>query len=159
VAGTLSAMVLAATERTTQVEATCAARMRQKANPAVRAADDATPQLGMGLQDRVQSGLILTDKRVGAIVLVPVIAKRENFPDRYDKKARLSLTMPSVLHTPSSYLPDAKASRGRARLFYGLPPKARTTPRRNRCNAQLSRSRRRLPRRVSFPAPNPKAAT
>lgn len=158
-AGTLPSMVLSATEWTTQVQATRAARMRQKANPAVRAANGTTPQLGMGLQDRVQSGLILTDKRVGAIVLVPVIAKRENFPDRYDKKARLSLTMRSVLHTPSSYLPDAKASRGRARIFYGLPPKARSTPRRNRCNTQLSHRRCRLPRRVRFPAPNPKAAT
>lgn len=156
VARTLPAMVLSATERTTQVEATRAARMRQKANPAVRAADGATPQFGMGLQNRVQSGLILTDKRVGAIVLMPVIAKRENFPDRYDKKARLSLTMRSVLHTPSSYLPDAKASRGRARLFYGPPPKAPSIPRRNRCNTQLSRRRRRLPRRVSFSSPKPK---
>lgn len=83
--------------------------MREKANAAQLAGNEATLQLqlGMRLHDRVQRSLILTDKRVSAIVLVPVIAKRENFPDRYDKKARLSVTMLSVLHTPSSYLLDA----------------------------------------------------
>lgn len=116
--GTLPGMLLPATERTTQVRAMCVAGMRQKANAAVCAANNATPQFGMGLEDRIQSGLILTDKRLGAIVLVPVIAKRENFPDGDDKKARFSLIMLSVLHTPSSYLLDAKASRGRARFFY-----------------------------------------
>jgi hypothetical protein len=96
--------------------------MREKANPALLAENDTTLQLqlGMGFHDRVQRSLILPDKRVSAVVLVPVIAKRENFPDRYDKKARLSLTMWSVTFTPSSYLLDAKASRGRARIFVAL---------------------------------------
>jgi hypothetical protein len=114
----LPAVVVPTAERTTQVQAINVPGMREKANAALNAGNDATPQLRMGLQDRVQSGLILTDKRTGAIVLVPVIAKRENFLDCYDKKARFSLIMLSVLHTPSSYLLDAKASRGRARLFY-----------------------------------------
>ena len=50
-AGTLPAMVLPAAERTTQVPPTCVAGMREKANPAVRAASDAALKLGMGLQE------------------------------------------------------------------------------------------------------------
>ena len=86
---TLSAMVLSATERTTQVRAPRAARMRQEVNPTVYAAHEATPQLGMGLQDRVQSGLIVTDQRVGAVVLVPIAPESEELPDEDNKKARL----------------------------------------------------------------------
>ena len=71
----------------------------------------------MGLQDRVQRGLILPDKRPGAIVLMPIRAKREKPLDGYGKKAKLSVIMSIALHTPSSYLFDANASRGRARFF------------------------------------------
>ena len=71
----------------------------------------------MGLQDRVQRGLILPDKRPGAIVLMPIRAKREKLLDGYGKKARLSAIISIVLYTPSSYLFDANASRGRARFF------------------------------------------
>ena len=110
-------MVLPAAERTTQVPPTCVAGMREKANPAVRAGNDAPPKLGMGLQDRVQRGLILPDKRPGAIVPMPIRAKREKLLDGYGKKARLSAIISIVLYTPSSYLFDANASRGRARFF------------------------------------------
>lgn len=48
-AGTLPAMMLPAAERTTQVRATCAAGIREKPNPAVRAVSDATLQPRMGL--------------------------------------------------------------------------------------------------------------
>ena len=116
-AGTLPAMVLPAAERTTQVPPTCVAGMRQKANPTVRAVRHAALKLGMGLQDRVQRGLILPDKRPGAIVLMPIRAKREKLLDGDDKKARLSVIISIVLDTPSSYLLDANASRGRARFF------------------------------------------
>jgi hypothetical protein len=74
-AGTLPAMVLPAAKRTTQVPATCVAGMREKANPTVDAADDATLKLGMRLHDRVQRGLILPNKRLGAIVLMPIRLK------------------------------------------------------------------------------------
>ena len=110
-------MVPPAAERTTQVPPACVAGMREKANPAVRAANDATLKFGMGLQDRVQRGLILPDKRLGAIVLMPIGAKREKLLDGYDKKAKFSVILPIVLHTSSSYLFDANASRGRARFF------------------------------------------
>jgi len=116
-AGTLPPVTLPTPERTPQVPPTCVAGMREEANPAVRAVREAPLKLGMGLQDRVQRGLILPDKRPGAIVLVPIRAKRENLLEGYGKKAKLSVTMWSVLCTPSSYPLDANASRGRARFF------------------------------------------
>lgn len=116
-AGTLPPMVLPTAERTAQITPPCIARMREKANPAVRAANDAPAKLGTGLQDRVQRGLILLDKRPGAVALMPICANREKPLDGYGKKARLSTIISTVLYTPSSYLFDAKASRGRARLF------------------------------------------
>ena len=116
-AGTLPAMVLPTAERAPQLPPTRIARMREKANPAVRAGSDAPAKLGMGLQDRVQRRLILPDKRPGAIVLMPICAKREKPLDGYGKKARLSAIISIVLYTPSSYLFDANASRGRARFF------------------------------------------
>ena len=91
--------------------------MREKANPAVRAGNDAPAKLGMELQDRVQHGLILPDKRPGAIVPMPIRTKREKPLDGYGKKARPSVILLIVVDTPSSYLFDANASRGRARFF------------------------------------------
>jgi hypothetical protein len=116
-AGTLPTMVLPAAERTSQVPPTCIAGMREKANPAARAVSNAVPKLGMGLQNRVQRGLILPHKRPGTIVLLPICAKREKPLDGDDKKARLSAIISMVVDTPSSYLFDANASRGRARFF------------------------------------------
>jgi hypothetical protein len=107
-------------ERTTQIPTTYVAGMSEKPNPAVNAMRDATIELGMGLQDRVQGDLILPDKWPGAIELMPIRPKREKLLGGYDKKARLSVTMRSDLSTPSSYLIEAKASRGRARFFCAL---------------------------------------
>jgi hypothetical protein len=120
-AGTLLPMVLPAAERTTHVSPTCVAGMREEANPAVRTVNDAALKGGMGLQDRVQRGLILPDKRAGAVVLMPIRANREKLLDGYGKKARLSAILSIVLYTPSSYLLDANASRGRARFFCAQP--------------------------------------
>ena len=116
-AGTLPTMVLPAAERTTQVPPTCISRMREKTNPAVRAVRYAPLKLGMGLQHRVQHGLIVLDKRPGAIELMPICAKREKLLDGDGKKARLSAILSIVVDTPSSYLFEANASRGRARFF------------------------------------------
>jgi hypothetical protein len=118
--GTLLAMLLPTAERTTKIRTTCVARMSEKANPAVNAVSHATLELGMGLQDRVQRDLILPHKRLGSIVLMPIRAKREELLDGYNKKARFSVTMRRLFDTPSSYLIDAKASRGRARFFCAL---------------------------------------
>jgi hypothetical protein len=65
--------------------------MREKPNPAVSTVSHARLELGIGLQDGVQSDLILLNKRSGAIVLMPIRAEREKSLDGYDKKARLSV--------------------------------------------------------------------
>ena len=103
-------MVPPAAEWTTQVPPTGVAGMREKANPAVPAVRNAATKVGMGLQDRVQRGLILPDKRLGTLVLMPIRAKRENPLDGYDKKTRLLVIISNVLCTPSSYFTDAQAS-------------------------------------------------
>jgi hypothetical protein len=115
--GTLPTRILPAAKRTTQVPPTCVAGMGEKPDPAVTAANEAIAKLGMGLHHRVQRGLILPNTRPGAVVLVPIYAKRENLLDANDKKARLSAIMERVFCTPSSYFIEAKASRGRARFF------------------------------------------
>ena len=99
-AGTLLAMVLVGSRTDNASPADRVPRMREKANPAVRAVSNAAQKLGMGLQDRVQRGLILPDKRLGAVVLVPICAKREKLLDGYGKKARLSvIILIVVVHT------------------------------------------------------------
>lgn len=116
-AGTLSAMMLSAPERATQIPPTCVAGVSQKPNATVPTVRHAAAEFGIGLHHRVQRGLILTDKRPGAIILMPIRAKREKLLDSDDKKARLSVRIRIEFCTPSSYLVDAKASRGRARFF------------------------------------------
>ena len=65
--------------------------MREKANPAVLAVNNALLKSGMGLQNRIQRRLILPDNRLGAIVLMPIHLEREKLLDGDDKKARLWL--------------------------------------------------------------------
>ena len=79
----------------------------------------AVAQLGTIAQDRAQRELILTNKRLGTFVLVPILAKDENFRDGYRKIARFSVKMLIWFSITSSYSLDAKASRGRARFFNG----------------------------------------
>ena len=156
--GTLSAVVLPAAERTTQIPPPGVARMREKPNPAVRAVGHATPKRGMRFQNRVQRGLVVPNKRPGAVVLMPIRAKRENLLDGYGKKARFSAIIENVLCTPSSYLIGAKASSGRARFFvrYGKNsrrPPAQTlrplsSPRPSRLPGQPRRAARHLLRRL-----------
>ena len=71
-------------------------------------------------QDGIQSELILMNKRTSAIVLMPILAKGEDFGDGYGKNARFSVKMLISFCTPSSYELDASASRARARFFNGL---------------------------------------
>ena len=91
--------------------------MRQEANPAVAAPHRAVAQLGMIAQHRVQRELILTNKRIGAFVLVPILAKAKNFRDGYGKTSRFSVRILSCCCITSSYSLDANASRSRARFF------------------------------------------
>ena len=120
--GLLAAVVLAATERATQILAMCVSRMREETDPTMAAGDRTTCQIGMLAQDGIQRQLILTNKRTGAVVLMPILAKRKKFPDGYDKNARFSDKMLIVLDTSSSYSLDAHAARCRTRIFHTFRP-------------------------------------
>lgn len=96
--------------------------MSQKANPAVPTAHQASAQIAVVSQNRPQRDLILTNKRSGLIVPVPVWPKRVNLLQSYEKKARFCVIMRIVLDMSSSYRFDAKSSRGRARIF-STPPR------------------------------------
>jgi hypothetical protein len=111
-------VMLAATKGAAEILAASVAGMRQEANPAVAAPHRAVAQPGMIAQDRVQRELILTNKRIGPFVLVPIFAKRKDFRDGYSKTDRFSVKMLMVFSISSSYPLDAKASRGRARSFH-----------------------------------------
>ena len=114
----LATMVLSTTERAAEILSTCIPRMCEEANPTVATVNRTLFQIGTIAQDGIERKLILTNKPKGAIVLVPIFAKRKNFPDGYDKIARFSVKMLSGLSISSSYSLDAKASRCRARIFY-----------------------------------------
>jgi hypothetical protein len=91
--------------------------MREKPDPAVPTVGYTTQKLGMRPQHCVQRRLIVLDKRPGAILLMPIRAKREKPLDGDGKKARLSVIISIVVDTPSSYPIEVNASRGRARFF------------------------------------------
>jgi len=110
--------VHSAAKVTAQIKSVRVAGMRKEANPAVAAPHCAALQISTTPQGRIQRQLILTNKRTGAVVLVPILAERENFRDGYGKIARFSVKMLIVISISSSYSLDAKASRGRARIFY-----------------------------------------
>jgi hypothetical protein len=120
--GLLTATVLTAAERTVKISPMHVPRMRQKANPTVAAVDRTACQTGMIAQDRIQGDLILTNKRTSAVVLMPIRAKRKEFPGGDDKNPRFSVRMLSVFFTPSSYELHANPARARARFFHGLHP-------------------------------------
>jgi len=115
--GLLATVVLTATERTAEIPPICVPRMRQKANSTVAAVDRTACQIETIAQDGIERELILTNKRTSAIVLMPIRAKRKEFPGGYDKNARFSVKMLIVLCISSSYSLDVNASRGRARIF------------------------------------------
>jgi hypothetical protein len=128
-------MVLPATERAAEIPAVPVAGMREEANPALAAEYRAVPQRRTLPQDGVQGELILTNERLGAVVLVPILAKSKNFRDGYRKSDRLSVKILIVLCISSSYSLDANASRGRARIFHApqqgiraSDPHKRSTP-------------------------------
>ena len=114
----LATMLLSAAKGTAKIPTTRIAWMRTKANPAVAAPHCAVLQIIRTIpQGRIQRLLILTNKRTGAVVLMPILAERENFRDGYGKIARFSVKMLSGFSISSSYSLDAKASRCRARIF------------------------------------------
>ena len=110
-------MVLTATELTAEVPPIRISRMRQEANSAVATVHRALSPIRTIAQDGIQRELILTNKRISAVVLVPIARKGENLLQRYDKNSRFSVMMRILYDTPSSYRIEAKASRGRTRFF------------------------------------------
>jgi hypothetical protein len=120
--GLLAAVVPTATERTAEIPPICISRMCQEANSTLAAVDRTACQTGMIAQDGIQRELILMNKRIDAVVLMPILAKRKEFPDGYDKNARFSDKMLIVLDTSSSYSLDANAARWRTKIFPTFTP-------------------------------------
>jgi len=118
----VTTMVLTATELAAKVPPIRIARMRQEANSTVAAVDRTAYQIGMIAQDGIQRELILTNKRTSAVVLMPIRAKRKEFPGGYDKNAKFSVRMLRVLCMSPSYSLDADASSGRAGIFLWINP-------------------------------------
>lgn len=121
--GTLPTVVLPAAKGAAEIPAARVAGMCKEANPAVAAPHRAVPQVRTVPQDSVQREVILTNERLGAIVLVPILAKSKNFRDGYGKITRFSVKMLIGCSISSSYSLDANASRGRAGIFCALEPK------------------------------------
>ena len=114
---TLPAAVRSAAKGTAEILPVLVAGMCEEANPAVAAVYRAALKTRTNAQGGIQRALILTNKRTGAVVLVPILAKREDFRDGYSKTARFSVKMLICFCISSSYSLDAKTSRGRARIF------------------------------------------
>ena len=114
----LATMVLPAAKLAAEIPAAPVAGMSKEANPAVAASHRTILQARTIAQDGIQRELILTNERLGAIVLVPILAKNKNFRDGYSKITRFSVKILIVCCISSSYPLEAKASRGRARIFY-----------------------------------------
>ena len=93
-------MRLSAAKGTTQVLTTTQALkvdiawMGDEENPAMLAASQALPQVGMGSQNRPQHDIILKDEiAAGLVPVVPVRPKLKVPLDPYGKKPRFSLKM------------------------------------------------------------------
>lgn len=106
-----------ATEGAAEILPACIPRMREETNSTVATMDHAVFQIRTIAQDGIEPELILTNKRTGAVVLVPILAKRENFRDGYDKIARFSVKMLILFCISSSYSLDAR-HRGAGRGFF-----------------------------------------
>jgi hypothetical protein len=73
--GLLAVVVLTATELAPEIPPICIPRMCQEANSTVAAAGRTACQTRMIAQDGIERQLILTNKRTGAVVLMPILAK------------------------------------------------------------------------------------
>jgi hypothetical protein len=105
-------MMLTATEGATQLPPSRVAGMPQKPNPTMATERNTATKMRVGPQYRVECHLILLNERLGAVVLMPILAKAENFRECYKKSARFSAMIESLFCMSSSYPIDAKASTG-----------------------------------------------
>ena len=74
-------MMLTATELAEKIPPIGVPRMRQEPNSTVAAQDRTACQTGRIAQHGIQRELILTNKRIGAVVPVPIGPKLKEFPD------------------------------------------------------------------------------
>lgn len=95
-------MVLPAAKGAAQILAACVAGMSEEAYPAVATPHRAVVQIRTIPQDGIKRELILTDKRISTLVLVPILRKSENLLESYDIKARLSVIIRILLCMTSS---------------------------------------------------------
>ncbi len=115
--GQFATLAFAATEFTAKILPIRISRVRQEADSTTAAADRTAYPTRMLAQHVIQHQLILTNKRIGAVVLMPNFGIRKEFPDGYDKNARFSVRILMVLSMSPSYSLDVQASSGRAGIF------------------------------------------
>ena len=84
-------MTSRAAEGTPEIGPASVLRRCQKSNATVQALFEAPLEGGIGLQEGVQSCLILLNKLIDAIVLMPIGSIREKRPDRDQKKTGFRL--------------------------------------------------------------------
>ena len=113
-------MEFAATEFTVKIFPTGISRMRQETNPTTVATDCTDYQTARSAQNGIQRQLILTNKRTDAVLPMPFSGFRKEMLDGYDKNARFSVRIASVVSMSPSYLLDAQASSGRAGIFLSI---------------------------------------
>ena len=75
---TLPAVVRSAAKGTAEILPALVAGMREEADPAVATVYRAVLQTRTNAQGGIQRALILTDKRMSTLVLVPILRKSEN---------------------------------------------------------------------------------
>lgn len=90
-------MAISAAKGTAEILSPAVARIGEKENPAVRAALEARPELPLGSEDRAQDEVVLKREAASLAPAVPVRGGVEAALDFYDKKARVSLTMLTVV--------------------------------------------------------------
>ena len=115
--GPFATLALAATEFTAKILPIGISRMRQEADPTTAAVDRTACQIRMLAQNGIQRQLILTNKRIGAVVQMPLFGIRKEFPDGYDKNAKFSVRILMVSSMSPSYSLGADASRSRAGIL------------------------------------------
>jgi hypothetical protein len=96
-------MEFAATEFAVKVLPTGISGMRQEADSTTVATDRTACQTAMSAQNGIQRQLILTNKRKDAVLPMPFSGLRKEFPDGYDKNARFSVRIASVVSMSPSY--------------------------------------------------------
>ena len=73
--GLLATVCRSATEGAAEILPACIPRMREETNSTVATLDRTVFQIRTIAQDGIEPELILTNKRTGAVVLVPILAK------------------------------------------------------------------------------------